>query len=425
MRALAVTQRSNLPFGWKEIAVALLGAITFIEVNIVGRLFVPEIVLLFVLVFAATTNNLHVRKQATLIGLMAIWFIGQVLTDITRGTESDDFLRGWARIAFFLTNFVGLSILLSDRRSSMFSYLAGFAASGIIAYIYLPSEYALSFPFKFGYGPSLAIFAVLLSWYLRALFPLQIGISITPVVLVSVLSILQGARSQGLILLLCAAVTYSKSRLSRVKSTPLKAGILILTAIAGVSAVYFLYSALAVDGYLGQEERDKYLLESSGELGLISGRAEIFSSLRAIRDAPIIGHGSWAKNAEYVLYLQDVLASYGVDMYYDETNNVIPTHSHLFGSWVEAGIFGAICWAYVLYFIGKCCSRVMKSESSIDVLVLYIIILMSWDILFSPFGAERRLIEAFNLVVLSAYLTGAHRGEIVHRWVTADKIPAE
>jgi len=90
-------------------------------------------------------------------------------------------------------------------------------------------------------------------------------------------------------------------------------------------------------------------MQAHGEYGLIvGGRSEILVSAQAIMDSPILGHGSWAKNEEYAAMLNYLRESMGYVAQGKHESGLIPTHSHIFGAWVEAGILGAVFWLWIL-----------------------------------------------------------------------------
>jgi O-antigen ligase len=177
---------------------------------------------------------------------------------------------------------------------------------------------------------------------------------------------------------------------------------------------------------MGSEARNKYLIQSRGQYGLLlGGRNEIYASSQAIIDSPILGHGSWAKDRKYVLILLELRrAGYQIE---DNIlkSDLIPTHSHFFGAWVEAGIMGALFWAWVLLLVVRIVTSLYLVRDPLVPLIVFLAINMLWDVLFSPYGHDRRIISDFSLVVLlfarDVLLAGrlmgkeASRHESVHR----------
>jgi O-antigen ligase len=181
--------------------------------------------------------------------------------------------------------------------------------------------------------------------------------------------------------------------------TLLAAGVIVAAAYFAATAAY---STLALDGTLGGIAQDSMRRREASSLGfLLSGRSESLISTRAIAESPILGHGSWARDPEYVTRYIEILRARGVrqDTAALVRWGTIPTHSHLLGAWVEAGLLGALFWAYCLALTVRAAAQVTLSGMKGSVVVGFLMILLSWDILFSPYGAERRFYDAAYLVI--------------------------
>jgi hypothetical protein len=100
-----------------------------------------------------------------------------------------------------------------------------------------------------------------------------------------------------------------------------------------------------------------------------------------------------------VQLLQDRKLALGYKREYDKGDDLIPTHSHIFGSWVEAGILGALFWFWILKLIVSSMARVTGNEPLLPVFA-YISFLFVWNIFFSPFGAEGRFIDTYFIVAI-------------------------
>ncbi|MHA1569773.1 MAG: O-antigen ligase family protein, partial [Alphaproteobacteria bacterium] len=144
----------------------------------------------------------------------------------------------------------------------------------------------------------------------------------------------------------------------------------------------------------------KYRRQTETGLGFfLGGRTEILISAIAIKDSPFIGHGSWAKDPYYA----SLLLQYRPELTSVYESGLIPTHSFLFGAWVEAGVVGAIFWLWIWILNARALGRVFTIREPLVPLFGLIGIVMAWDIIFSPYGAERRFIVPFY-VVLAMFL---------------------
>jgi hypothetical protein len=157
---------------------------------------------------------------------------------------------------------------------------------------------------------------------------------------------------------------------------------------------------------LGDDARDKYLIQSSGDMGVLLGaRAEILASAQAIIDSPVIGHGSWAKDPKYADILVSSLGQHGYEIQGESESDLIPSHSYIMGAWVEAGVVGAIFWFWALMLAVRSLVATQRGDSALALLVVFVAFNLLWNIPFSPFGAEARLYTAYYLSLMIFALT--------------------
>ncbi len=154
-RALRLKQprKRAKSFGSGEFFAFFIGVISFLEIQLVGRVFATEICLLCYLLIS-------LPKRARALGsplpwrfltLAAIWLFGQVVTDAIRGTDLADYTKGWARIVFTILNFAALYLLM--RKSQPGVALPSLLGTGLLARFYLdPDPAAASDPWKWGFA---------------------------------------------------------------------------------------------------------------------------------------------------------------------------------------------------------------------------------------------------------------------------------
>lgn len=175
-----------------------------------------------------------------------------------------------------------------------------------------------------------------------------------------------------------------------------------------------MYRYAASSGILGEGAKDAYEKQSSGDYGLLlGGRSAILGSIPAIYDSPILGHGSWARDPFYVLAQLEALSLAGYDDRAEVENEeleegYVPAHSYLFGAWVEAGIVGAIFWGWVLVLAIKVLLRIYPGNMALLPLMAFGAVSLAWDLVFSPYGAQARIVAPYYLVMLMTYLGMAH-----------------
>lgn len=400
--------------GLLDWAVFFIPLVQLAEIRVVGRLFVSELILAALLPFLLARNGglLRERLPRLFIWFGILWLFAQVGTDWARGAPFEDYSRGWAKITFTLVNFCALYLLLVGKSRRIVLFAAGWALGGVIAYFVNPGTYAAGSPWKFGYGVSITWLLVLgavasagrsrggrrLFWPAALLF------------FAAALNIYLGFRSLGGVCVLAATYLMILGRSARgVEKTgrsQLRHTIIVASAsLAGVWLAFSSYQYAAGAGLLGEDARLHYERQSAGEYGLlVGGRGEILVSWRAILDSPIIGHGSWAKDCRYADLLSELKRKAGYFEGGERDTCLIPTHSYIFGAWVEAGIVGALFWVWVLSLPLRVLQRLYHAPDRLAPLVVFFAAGFVWDIFFSPYGAVNRIVGPFYSVVMISYL---------------------
>jgi len=387
--------------------VFLIPTLTFLELRLIGRIFVSEIILIGLLPFLLLSKgwmlNSPLPKKLLFLGFF--WLFAQIITDLIRATPFEDYTRGWFKIAFFLVHFMSLYLLLYGNKKRLILFATGLVFSGFLAYKFPSSySYAESYPWKFGLGTPVTLSVILFSttkFAARRRF-----LSSFSIILIAFLNLYMGFRSLAGICFLTGIYNFTQPRLSAKKISLKKTAFILLCMLISAVTFYNIYVYVAKNYWIG--DKAYYIANmQSGKFGiLLGGRIEIYSAARAIMDSPLIGHGSWAKNPHYIDYLKELdklgYTVLGFDRMYKE--GLIPTHSHISGAWVESGILGAVFWGWVLILIYNVLSYRYYFRDMLNPLIVYIGIRFIWDIMFSPFAAEGRLTGAFSLVLLMSAL---------------------
>lgn len=367
-----------------------------------GQLFLSEVVLLLALPFLFDDARRRGVKRISPVAvtLAVLWMFSLILTDVYRGTPFEDYSRGWSKVAFLVLNFAAISLLIDGRWRRVTLFAIGLAIGEVLQFYLEPSIYAAGNPWKFGLGPPVTLAGALLASrpavYRRPVLAAGIFLAL------GVVNLKLGFRSLGGVCLLSGFIVVLAARsahLLRIDRRGLRTLTVLGLSVLVAFVVVDIYGYTARHGLLGGQVLQKYETEQSS-LGILSGRPEIIVAARAIRDSPIIGHGSWAKDPKYVADLQAELHKAGYrGSTVPRSPDLIPTHSHLFGAWVEAGILGALFWLWMLALAINLLPRVHRLAGGFPPLVAFLAVSFLWDVLFSPFGAERRLVMAFYLTV--------------------------
>lgn len=422
----ALRGASNQRSSWSRSGVignacaCLIPMLMFMEVKLVGRLFLSEILLVAMLPFLLVARGrlLLAPLPRKLLLLGFVWLLSQILTDTIRETPFEDWSRGWAKIIFLMLNFAAIHLYLNKRTSRFLMFGLGIALGQIIAYFLNPNIYAAGLPWKFGYGAGVTLLVVLVA-QIHAIERRK-TISLLIIVGVGVLNFYLGFRSLGLICLLTAGFLSLRPsrRLRRRKIRWARAGISVAFGAVALYGIAALYGYSASEGWLGDEAREKYLVQSSGDMGILLGaRTEILASAQAIIDSPVIGHGSWAKDPKYADILVSALGQHGYEIQGESESDLIPSHSYIMGAWVEAGLLGAIFWLWALMLTARVLIANQGANSALALLVAFVAFNLLWNIPFSPFGAEGRLYTAYGLSLMMFALT-LSRFSMAKKWPT-------
>ena len=388
----------------------LIPALQFVQFHVVGTLYATDILSLAVVIFSAIPNAqiLNRRLPRVFLGLGLVWLLGQVMTDLVRATPFHDYSRGWAMIAFALVNFVALYVLLYQNRRRIVLCALGFAAGGILTYLLNPDAYAVSVPWKFGYGDAVTLLIVIAATF--AVLRAKTSTAVTLLLAAAALNLYQGFRSLGgecfltAVFLMMQQVAYIRREQGlRVSFAGAIAGFALL-ALTGAGFLR-TYEHFARSGMLGEAAQEKYQDESSGRYGvLVGGRTEFVIGLEAALNSPIIGHGSWAKDWRYSNRVEAFRQDSGYGAIGQSDSWLIPTHSYLVGAWVCTGILGLPFWLWVFSLPIRALARLYSIAEPLTPLIAFLAISLIWDVLFSPFGAAQRFTMSFAVVALMCLL---------------------
>lgn len=386
-----------------DVLVFVVPLLLAVELKVGGRLYLSEVVLLLALPFllAEARRRGVSRISHVVLALGVLWFFGLFLTDVYRVTPFADYSRGWSKVAFVLVSFAALSVLIDRRWHRVTLFAAGLALGEALQFFLHPNVFAAEYPWKFGLGGPVTLAGVILAS--------RPAVSRRPIVATAILvglgvvNLRLGFRSLGGVCLLTAVLVVLAARsaqLVRLDRRALRTLTMLAASVVAGFSVVEAYERAAQDGLLGERAQRKYQAER-GNLGtLVGGRPEIIVASRAIRDSPIVGHGSWAKDPKYAAALRDELFRAGYRAPRGPpSSDLIPTHSYLFGAWVEAGILGAIFWLWAVALVISILPRLHRLPYGRVALVAFLAVSFLWDVLFSPFGAEARLVAPFSLVV--------------------------
>lgn len=385
--------------------------LSFAHINLMGEFYISELMLLFYLVLSAgKLRLLFAPFPRSILILGGLWLLSQILTDLYRGSLSENYLRGWAAIIFFLVDFCAVYIMTQQKKGLIRVLILGSALGTILSVFALPTDFAEVEPWKFGYGPPVTMLVLL---YLSAGERYKLKSSLVLLVGLGVLDVVLNARSMGGITILTAAILYfvqANSGNRIVRPNPIMLIGMIGTLVISLFGIMTVYQWAAESGYLPADVTEKYHMGKTKDAGIIGmiagGRPEILISSRAVADSPLIGHGSWAEDAKYSNMRYEAIATLGLDLddayveYMVESSDLIPVHSVIMQGWVWAGLLGAVFWLFILGLILRVTFASCFISYALQPLIIFSGISSMWNVLFSPFGANQRITWAIVIMLL-------------------------
>jgi len=385
------------------------------SIKLIGDIHINEIILVpsLALLLVVNPSRLRLRKRriGIILTLMLLWLVGQIVTDIYRSVEPHDWLRGQANIVIFMLDLIAITILLKGNGRRQLIFLYGLAVGLTLSVRLQPGfiEGGREGAIKFAYSPALFYFvaAATCFFYQRGRYSI-VGLIFFADICFNVIF---NSRSLTLVIFVatCLILPVIPENIGRIRILPparSRARVFVIvgiTLIAGTIASKTM-TTLAASGALGDRAQQKNQVQTSTGWGiLIGGRPEILVSSQAVIDSPILGHGSWAKDAKYTRMLADIESEYGVKVSSAQESRydyVIPSHSHIMSAWVEAGILGAVFWIYILVLTVKSILVAARSQLPLKPAYIPLLVLFVWDDMFSPFGGMARITASFLIVLI-------------------------
>ena len=410
-----LTQRNLILF--------LLPVLTVPTVSVVGELMLSDIAvaILAPLLFFSRSVKFNQPYMKEILWLLALWLCGVVISDIVNDNTKENFLRGAAAVIFFGLHLFVFFVLIDAKRERVIVAVVGSAVALLVkwgaASEGLYNESLTATPWKMGGGFSVTI--------LFLVFLGMVGMEERGkgklLIFLSPIHLLLNARSLFLTTALAGLASVFQMRVASQKARKgLLLGALVSVFIVLPSATT-IYGSLTEAGVFGDEARTKYLQQTAGgQVNIIlAGRSESLVSFNAISDKPILGHGSWPESYYYYLMYLINLEALGQEPSWEEFEQMdgflIPTHSILFGSWVSHGVLGALFWFFILYITLKAIGFVVgtKTLSKLKTVELLVLFALLWDILFSPFGQDRRCIEAIYIIAACLIVYQGKRSKVI------------
>ena len=178
-------------------------------------------------------------------------------------------------------------------------------------------------------------------------------------------------------------------------------------SIGGVIFIFMLYGAYklaASQGWIGEDARKKYEVQTDGGSGgigrlILGGRGGSFIGLLACRDKPIVGWGPWAMDEKG--YSEEFIRRFGTRKDIEDLRNLnewkkkfgaptqmIGCHSYLTEFWLWYGIWGLVFWLYVMFVLLRYLRQDVAAVPHWYAWLACSVPGVFWGIFFSPFSAR-------------------------------------
>ena len=374
-----------------------IGSTLFID--LIGRLTVAEVLVLITMPFTEAYKKIRqFYGLRTILVCLLLLFFFQLISDVVNQSVFRDWARGLTIMLMTILLIVFFINQLNININSIIYLLFGLAIANII----------FGDPFETGFkvkgADIIKYISILLSYYLYKFNKFKTSVVI--ILLFSLLFFSFDSRSNGLICFMSAFLLGIKILKPNQNKLFFTTCLLVFSIIPYI--LYTNYVSQVLSKNFGGNHALSQLTKVANPYNpfevLYSGRIGLAVAGYAIKDKPLLGHGSWAqdKDAKYSK-ITSVLTGEKLRI-----KKIIPSHSIIIGAWLNMGIFGFIISLYLFYTFIKLFFRVYLKIANNKYLPIIIILSveMMWHFLFSPFGHIKNtfpIIISLLIIVNSKY----------------------
>ena len=368
-------------------AAVCIGLTAPVQLHWGGILYGSEILLAVVALWSLMTrlgdSRFWRRPVTTLMASLVTTLLAYVVADMIWATETQNVLRGWARIVFLGSNFLGLYFLCRREPFNILRYAVA-GAAGTIAYLAWSGR--LLEDWKFGASVPLTILIACLAPLAARRGVLAVAGSLA-LVAAGVLHVALDFREIGGSCLLGGMLLLARSSAIRLKAAS-------WAVLATACMAVFLYVYVLSDEEFGQRR----------QLSNAWRTAALMTAGAGISQSPWVGNGSQANNFEFQSQYDAIFAERTGIRYRGELTDTstFSPHSQILQAWFEAGVFGITFFLYFGWKLIKaaqwCIFR--RSLDAFSMLFTFCLLQAGWHLLFSPFAGLARLDVALAAVVI-------------------------
>lgn len=384
------------------IFILLVTSLSFYFVDIAGQVYVSEILLVICSVHALMNVRRSAPLPAWVVPSCVLWAFGSLLSDLAANSDLISLARGQARVFFLLTNIYALNYLLRNRERAISLAWVGMLIAAGLTYVLSNNQVIEDLYWKFAFG--LPITIVIMIWI--SIREMRIITSLMVILPLAVVHFALGARSLAVITIISSLLLVVRSKREVAlsgRSVPFRPFLLAVAGLTLIVGIISLYDRLAISGAFGSIAQQKAQYQATGEFGsFLSGRNEFLLSAQVIKNNPILGGGSYSAAP---LDVRMNTATFLNDLGYQSLAQRLLTdtpayHSELLGSWAENGVLSLPFWLALFVFYLLALVKVLYRSCRWPAVVAVLSTSGLWDVLFSPFGADRRMWLALSFITI-------------------------
>jgi hypothetical protein len=374
------------------LAVMALGIASNIPMQMMGRIFVGELVLIacapiIVLLLFGLTNEYGRTARIILIALIVSW-LGYLASDVVRHTPPSDYLRGWSKWIAMGASFATLAWLGSKNINLLISFIIGLAIGGCLTPFITGGFFGIKYYWKFHAGIPICILALIVTSSFRS------STTIITLLAVAGLSITLDSRSVALLCLATAVATWLAARRNNRRGRPQKAQKAMSKSSMIISSAFAVLVMIA-GIFLIQRLGERYGYAERFERSNSARMASVVVAWSAIRDSPLIGHGSWPRDAELARERDRLISkAKGSHTYRSAAqDDLIIAHSQITQGWLEGGVLGLAFFVTLGWYLARQTLWLTFFAPIVPMasLIIFIQIHCAGHLVFSPFSGTQRV----------------------------------
>lgn len=386
----------------------LFGFFSTIRVSLIGQIGISEIIALLYLPFSQFRKLVRCYPILTPITISYTFLLlCLVLSDIINESELDEYLRGWACIIFSFISFWFIINQLHREVRYFVYYLIGLIIVSIfwggteidIEVLEENTNYFKQRIMVFS-NPIVLLFSFFLCEKKYKQSALLVLFSY------ALLCIILDARSNSVAFFLSTLLLSLKLYKIKIHRQFLIFWLMLFISIGYLSYCYYVDQVLYHD-FGGKNAQNQLHMTTNPynpfEL-LYYGRMGTFIAVEAVKERPLWGYGSWAKDPDGKFA---ELAARWSDTDSSRTVGYISSHSIVVTAWLWAGIGGGLAILYLLILLLKMGIKIYQRSTDMALLVVVMPLFFGiiWDFLFSPFGHLRITVPFVLAILTKSYYT--------------------